>query len=885
MKFLKNIYKKVKNEKVLIVLTLLVSAIAHGINMFHFPYLENDEGTYMSQAWSLVTHGQFAPYAYWYDHAPAGWILIAFWSLLSGGFFTFGLSVFSGRVLMLILHVLMSFFLLIISKRFTGKVWAGVIAVIIFSLSPLAIYFDRRVLLDNIMSFWVLLSFVLLLRKQLSLRTVALSAVSFAVAVLSKENAVFFAPGFLYLLFTQAKSVNKKFAITIWLLISGSIISLYFLYAYLQSEFWPVGFLGDTKQHVSLITTLQNQLGRGTGLPFWNKRSDFAISLSEWAIKDPYLIFLAIISTILGAFLSLKNKSIRIVFIFLIFFWLFLLRGKLIIDFYITPLIPWAGLMTGLVLDVIMKRISKIHYFVKNNRTVYASIMGCISLLLAVLFLSITTKQYTKDETTPQIQTIDWVKKNVDPQSYIIIDDYAYVDFHASRFAGDPIFENADWFWKLSSDPAIRDEKYKNDWSTVQYITLSHEMLKQIKVGSQDLLKQALDNAKAVQNYTQNTSSYLDIPHYISTNGDWMSIYKVNSTGTVTIDAAWNYYQKHFIHSYGQVIDPSNDATTSEGQSYAMLRGAFVGDKNTFDGTYAWTKDHLQSRKTDKLFSWLWTKKDNKYQIGDSATASDADEDIALALLIANQKWHDPTYLTDAKQIISDIWEHEVVKINGRYYLTMGDGAKRPEGYLINPSYFSPAAYRLFADIDASHDWTQLADDSYATLNAINAQNKNTAKLPPNWILVRNDGTISSAKKYFPDNADTYGYDAFRVFYRVALDNTWFPNTHAKTYLAQSYPFFLKEWQKQHKIAAVYQLNGDKAVDYDSLSNDTAALMVFAAQDPKTASDFAKEVYTKAYNKNGFWQDGKSYFDQNWAWFATALYTNNLPQVAMPSKK
>jgi len=29
----------------------------------------------------------------------------------------------------------------------------------------------------------------------------------------------------------------------------------------------------------------------------------------------------------------------------------------------------------------------------------------------------------------------------------------------------------------------------------------------------------------------------------------------------------------------------------------------------------------------------------------------------------------------------------------------------------------------------------------------------------------------------------------------------------------------------------------------------------------------------------GYWGDKNNYYDQNWAWFATALYTNNLPNL------
>ena len=83
---------------------VLISALVHGINMQMVPYFENDEGTYMSQAWAVLREGKLAPYTYWYDHAPGGWLVIALWAALTGGFHTFGQTNESGRVLMLLLQ-------------------------------------------------------------------------------------------------------------------------------------------------------------------------------------------------------------------------------------------------------------------------------------------------------------------------------------------------------------------------------------------------------------------------------------------------------------------------------------------------------------------------------------------------------------------------------------------------------------------------------------------------------------------------------------------------------------------------------------------------------------------------------------------------------------
>src|SRR3954447_19796964 len=64
-------------EWLLVGLIVLLAALAHGYNMFSFPYYESDEGTYMSQAWAVVRQRALAPYTYWYDHAPVGWLQIA----------------------------------------------------------------------------------------------------------------------------------------------------------------------------------------------------------------------------------------------------------------------------------------------------------------------------------------------------------------------------------------------------------------------------------------------------------------------------------------------------------------------------------------------------------------------------------------------------------------------------------------------------------------------------------------------------------------------------------------------------------------------------------------------------------------------------------------
>ena len=119
-----------KWETLLIIAVLLIAGLAHGINMFHFPYFENDEGTYMSQAWSVIYEGRLAPYTYWYDHAPVGWLQIAIWAILTGSFHTFGPIINSGRVLMLLIQLGSTLMLYYIARNISRSIILATLVVI-----------------------------------------------------------------------------------------------------------------------------------------------------------------------------------------------------------------------------------------------------------------------------------------------------------------------------------------------------------------------------------------------------------------------------------------------------------------------------------------------------------------------------------------------------------------------------------------------------------------------------------------------------------------------------------------------------------------------------------------------------------------------------------
>src|SRR5918912_4455494 len=78
---------------------VIIALLVHSYNMFGFPLYLGDEGIYMSQAYAVLKLNALTPYAYWYDRAPAGWLLIAVWAAITSGFHAFGTAIDGGRVL------------------------------------------------------------------------------------------------------------------------------------------------------------------------------------------------------------------------------------------------------------------------------------------------------------------------------------------------------------------------------------------------------------------------------------------------------------------------------------------------------------------------------------------------------------------------------------------------------------------------------------------------------------------------------------------------------------------------------------------------------------------------------------------------------------------
>lgn len=342
--------------------------------------------------------------------------------------------------------------------------------------------------------------------------------------------------------------------------------------------------------------------------------------------------------------------------------------------------------------------------------------------------------------------------------------------------------------------------------------------------------------------------------------------------GAVEVNS-WNYYKKTFISEEGRVIDHQRGSiTTSEGQAYAMRRSVMMEDKTTFDKTYDWAKHNLQ-HKNDKLFAWLWGQKnlgkqtEIEYGIIDNNGASDADVEIAVCLILASKLWNQKSYMDDALKIVNDVWNKETVEIKGERILTTGINQAKTENIEVNPSYFMPYAFRIFAEVDKKHDWQKIVDSSYRLTNW--CVDNIESGLPPDFFYInRNTGGITFHK----DKCD-FSYDAVRVFYRFYVDYTITRDPRAKKLLSKS-ELFIHRWHHDKKFYTCYKQNRDLKNYNEAIGSIALMLPVIKMYDKNVADEIYKSRIKAKYHSEGYWGNPMDYYAQNLVWLGNWLYLN-----------
>lgn len=255
--------------------------------------------------------------------------------------------------------------------------------------------------------------------------------------------------------------------------------------------------------------------------------------------------------------------------------------------------------------------------------------------------------------------------------------------------------------------------------------------------------------------------------------------------------ATWNTFKTYYIEAYksyagyGLVFDPSvsdsskpdqGDYAVSEGIGYGLLLAVLQNDQVTFDKIFSAANTFMWNGST---YDWKVGTNGDKWGTNG---ATDADEDIALALIFADKlqsagTWSaNNNYGARAQALINMIYDKETINS----YVKPGDVWGGPD--TMNLSYFAPAWYRVFDEYEhTNHDWQKVIDTQYTIL-------------------------LNTGTKYnglIPDWQDQYGnqvngswgmrYDGIRVPWRIAIDAAVNNEGRATQYLDQVIPYIMNK--------------------------------------------------------------------------------------------
>lgn len=359
-------------------------------------------------------------------------------------------------------------------------------------------------------------------------------------------------------------------------------------------------------------------------------------------------------------------------------------------------------------------------------------------------------------------------------------------------------------------------------------------------------------------------------------NVDYAYGLKPSGVNSTVVQAAFDKWKADFVTStgacgYRRVIfdyypgtgrgKEDRSRTVSEGIAYGMLIAAYMNDKPLFDDLWNYYK---RNRNQNGVMHW---RVDLNCNVSGQNGASDAELDVAMALIVASHQWQSDAYVNDAKSMIRIIREKE---FDGN---VLKPGDMFGGNNLVCPSYFSPAYYRVFKDYDPGYAnfWDAAATRGYQIINAA----AGTSGLVPDWCTA--SGTVSSEASQYEDGGRNFIFDAIRTPFRSGLDYLWHGNADAKAYCAKVSTWLVNNHGSAADIGSKYgtKLNNNDGAKLGNYKNNTfigCFGVGVMGSDLPNAQTFLNSAYNQSVSTNPGYGE---YFNASFKLMSLMIMTGN----------
>lgn len=442
---------------------LLIAALVSFVNIAGSPQRIDDEGTYVAQAYAILRYGELAHYTYWYDHPPLGWIQIAGYALVTGAFERWDVAVLAGREVSVVASLVAAALLWVLARRIGLKRPTAAAAVMLFSLSPLALQFHRTAYLDNIATPWLLLAFVLATVRRSQLIAFAGASAAFGVAVLTKETFLLALPFLAWVMVRSASPTTRRYTLSVaagtLVLIGGS----YLLLAAVKGEL--VGSDGQVSLLDGVLFQLSAREGSGS---LSDPDSLVNRTLAMWWQLDAVFIT----AGLAAAALALFAKRMRPYAVLLLAFTAFMFRpgGYLPVP-YVIMLLPFAALLVAGVAEQAFAVLRRRGGARRAGGAVLVALTLGAAALAAPNWFTQLRGLVAADLDRPMREAVDWVERNGSPEQRLIVDNGMWVDLAEAGWDR----ENVVWYYKLDTDPAVAAES-PNGWRDSDFVITTESM-------------------------------------------------------------------------------------------------------------------------------------------------------------------------------------------------------------------------------------------------------------------------------------------------------------------------------------------------------------------------------------------------------------------------
>lgn len=249
------------------------------------------------------------------------------------------------------------------------------------------------------------------------------------------------------------------------------------------------------------------------------------------------------------------------------------------------------------------------------------------------------------------------------------------------------------------------------------------------------------------------------------------------------------------------IVDSGHNDIRSEGMSYAMTIAALLGKRELFDALWGFTKRYMKNYEEPWKGYFAWQLSAEDFSMLDPGAAPDGEEYFAAALLLAARIFEHAAFKTEALEILEAMARkapvaHVETMIDARAKLVRFSPARGND--FTDPSYHTPAFYRLFARESGDGCWSELAGNSLEFLKrALHAETG----------LAADYAEFSGKPKstpWFPES-NCFSGDAWRVIWNLSLDYATFKEA---AWELEAVERILTFFEKRRPYLADYRTDG-----------------------------------------------------------------------------